>query len=517
MVCSADRLASAAGVGMLERGGTAADAMVAAAAVMAVVSPQYCGMGGDLLAVVSPPEGPPVALLAAGRAGSGADPEGLRAEGHADMPLRGDVRTVTVPGAVDGWLALHQRFGRLPFTEVLAPAMQTAEAGFVASSHLFLASALVAGLPGTDELCPKGPLEEGQVVRLPRLAATLRALAEGGRSGFYEGPFGEALVALGGGEFGPEDLSRPAAVFAEPLSLEVFGHKVFTVPPPSQGYLTLAGLWLAERAGLPADPEDPAFPELLMVAAEAAGADRPAVLAEEADGEALVAPARLEAQLASLAGDGGPGRATGGVGADGDTTHLCAADGEGLGISLTQSNALDFGAHLVAGSTGVFLHNRGIGFCLTPGHPNEYRAGRRPAHTLSPALVLGGDGRLTHLIGTMGGDAQPQIIGQLLARLLHAGQDPATAMAAPRVVLHAPDSRPFRLWDAPRRQVAVEGHAPGQWSNRLAVRYPVTTLSPFDPVAVGHSQLIVRRGGQATPVLWGASDPRALSGAALGR
>ncbi len=145
MVNAADQLASIAGVGTLRQGGTAADAAVSAAAVMAVTSPHLCGMGGDLLAMVQAPGSDPRALLAVGRAGSGSDPNSLRADGHSVMPLRGDVRTVTVPGAVDGWLALHGRFGRLPLDRVLEPAIELAEEGFVASLLLALSSHLIVG------------------------------------------------------------------------------------------------------------------------------------------------------------------------------------------------------------------------------------------------------------------------------------------------------------------------------------------------------------------------------------
>ena len=150
---------------------------------------------------------------------------------------------------------------------------------------------------------------------------------------------------------------------------------------------------------------------------------------------------------------------------DGDTTHLCAQDADGLGISLTQSNALDFGSHLVEPTTGVFLHNRGVGFSLEPGHPAEVAPGRRPPHTLSPMLVTDAPRRraLTHLVGAMGGDAQPQIIVQLLARLLRAGQDPARAITAPRFTLDAPSAGPFRLWWGEDLTVVVEADAPPAW------------------------------------------------------
>ena len=175
MVAAADQLAASAGIGLLAHGGSAADAAVATGTVMAVVGPHLCGLGGDVLAMVAPagivPRG---ARWPSGAPGSGSDPAAMRAEGHAVMPLRRDVRSVQVPGAVDGWLALHARLGRLPLAEVLAPAIELAEDGFAASIMLALASHLVHVLPGADELCPAGPLEVGQRVRLPGIARTLR-------------------------------------------------------------------------------------------------------------------------------------------------------------------------------------------------------------------------------------------------------------------------------------------------------------------------------------------------------
>ena len=175
MVNAADQLASIAGVGALEQGGTAADAAVAAAAVMAVTSPHLCGMGGDLLAMVSAPGSDPVALLAVGRAGSGVDPARMRAEGHSVMPLRGDVRSVTVPGAVDGWLALHDRFGRLPLGTVLGPAIELAEEGFVASILLALSSHLVfRGARRRAALPRRAAPDPGTGSGFPGIARTLR-------------------------------------------------------------------------------------------------------------------------------------------------------------------------------------------------------------------------------------------------------------------------------------------------------------------------------------------------------
>jgi gamma-glutamyltranspeptidase/glutathione hydrolase len=529
MVAAADQLAASAGIGMLARGGSAADAAVATGTAMAVVGPHLCGLGGDVLAMVSVPGSPPEALLSVGRAGAGSDPSRLRAEGMTTMPLRGDIRSVQVPGAVDGWLALHERYGRLPLDEVLAPAIELASEGFSASIMLALASHLVHAVPGAGELCPEGPLEIGQTVRVPGVARTLRAIATHGRDGFYQGEFGRGLTELGRGHFAAADFATSAASWCAPLHAAAWGHDLWTVPPPSQGYLTLAGAAVAEAAGLGTDPGDPQWAHLLVETWRAVGHDRPAVLFDDADGDALLDPERLAAAAARVdAGsmappDVAPGRGTPAPDVarlgDGDTTHLCALDADGLGVSLTQSNALDFGSHIVEPTTGVFLHNRGVGFSLVPGHPAEVAPGRRPPHTLSPMLVTGSDGSLSHLVGAMGGDAQPQIIVQLLARLLLSGHDPATAITAPRLTLDAPSAGPFRLWWGEDLTVLVEADAPPAWFGALAGHgHRVRTISAFDPVAVGCAQIIqLERDGAGSRRQVGASDPRSPAGGALGR
>ena len=528
MVAAADQLAASAGLGMLARGGSAADAAVATGTVMAVVGPHLCGLGGDVLAMVARPGSPPEALLSIGRAGSGSDPARQRAEGMTAMALRGDIRSVPVPGAVDGWLALHARDGRLPIGEVVAPAIELADEGFAASVMLALASHLVHALPGAGELCPDGPLQVGQRVRVPGIARTLRAIARDGRDGFYQGEFGRGLLALGDGHYAPRDLAATLASWCEPLRLDAWGHDLWTVPPPSQGYLTLAGAFVAEAAGLGADPDDPRWAHLLVETWRAVGHDRPEVLFDGADGTALLDPERLAAAAARVDADRAappdvaPGHGTLATGVtrvgDGDTTHLCAMDADGLGISLTQSNALDFGSHLVEPTTGIFLHNRGVGFSLMEGHPAEVGPGRRPPHTLSPMLATSG-GTLTHLVGAMGGDAQPQIITQLLARLLRAGEDPATAVAASRLTLDAPSAGPFRLWWGDDLTVTVEADAPAGWHSGLAERgHRVRAIRAFDPVAVGCAQIIAAEQDEAGGRrLVAASDPRSPEGAALGR
>ena len=510
MVCAIDHLASEAGVAMLRAGGDAADAAVAAGAVLAVTSQHQCGVGGDLFALVHEGAGPPAALNASGRAGSGADPDRLRAEGHRQMPQAGDIRSAPVPGCVDGWVAINERYGRLPLREVLGPAQRYASEGFAMTATQAGIAGTVADLPGGEAYA--AALAAGGLLRQPGLARLLREIAEGGRAAFYEGEFGRGLLELGAGEYTADDLRRSQADWVDPLSVDAWGHRLWTVPPNSQGYLTLAASWIAAGLDLPHDPQDPAWAHLTIEAARQAAYDRIAVLHEGADGHALLSPDRLAPRQAAI----DPGRAAplGVPARAGDTVFLCAVDDRRMGVSLIQSHGGSFGTRLAVPGMGVFVHRRGIGFSLAPGHPAEYGPGRRPPHTLSPALVTTPEDRLAAVVGTMGGDSQPQVVLQLLVRLLHAQQSPAEAIAAGRWSLSAGESGlAFDTWDRGGDvNVIVEGHAPAGWDRGLAARgHRVVRLGDFAH-DFGHAQVITVREDH----LAGASDPRALDGAASG-
>ena len=506
MVCSVDHLASESGVAILRAGGSAADAAIAASAVLAVTTQHMCGMGGDLIALVHDGPGAPAALAAAGRAGSGADAAALRLEGHRAIPSFGDVRAATVPGCVDGWLALHERFGRAPLADVLAPAVAYARDGFPASPLLARSAPLVVDLPGADDYRVHGGLRAGDRVRRPRVAAILSDVATGDRDAFYRGAFGDGLIELGGGLYVLDDLAEPLAEWVEPIHLTAWRHELWTVPPPSQGYLTLAAAWIADGFDLPTDPDDPRWPHLLAEAARQAGYDRPAVLHETADGQALLHPDRLLPRRAAI--DPAVRGSVGSPSAGGETIYLCAVDAAGMAVSLIQSNAAGWGCHLVVPGTGVFLHNRGIGFSLEAGHPAELAPGRRPPHTLAPALVTR-DGVLHAVLGTMGGDTQPQVVLQLLARLLHAAQSPGTTIRSPRWAL---GTGGFDVWEQHDPATTIEWDAPPSWERGLADRGHRVERAPRG-ANLGHAHVIVRA---SDGMLAGASDPRALSGAASG-
>ena len=245
MVATADHLASSAGVAILRAGGSAADAAVAAGAVLAVTNQHQCGMGGDMFALVHRPGEPVEALCGAGRAGSGADPLQARVEGLERLPATGDIRAVTVPGCVDGWLELHRRHGRLPLDQVLEAAITYAATGFPVSPLLSLMAPLVLELDGVDDylepaMAAGGRLPPGTLLRRPGVAAALEGIAAHGRAAFYLGAFGDGLLRLGKGLFTRGDLARTQAEWVDPVAVDAWGHTVHTTPPPSQGYLTLA-------------------------------------------------------------------------------------------------------------------------------------------------------------------------------------------------------------------------------------------------------------------------------------
>lgn len=507
MVCAVDHLAAGAGIAMMRAGGSSADAAVAASAVLAVTNQHMCGMGGDLFAVVHSDGLPPVALNASGRAGSGADPDALRSEGHAVMPLTSDIRSVPVPGCVDGWLELHGRFGRLALAQVLEPARLYAAEGFAAAPGLVEAVGRVAGLPGADDF--RGALMPGAIIRRPGVARVLSAIAQQGRAGFYCGEFGEGLFSLGKGEYTAEDLETPCSDWVAPLSVDAFGARIWTAPPNSQGYITLAGAWIADGLDLPRDTRDPLWAHLTIEAARQAAFDRDDVLHEQADGDWLVSPQRLAARRGAISRDKvAPAR---GNYARGDTVYLCAIDEDRLAVSLIQSNASEFGALLAERNTGIFLQNRGAGFSLQIGHPAEYRPRRRPPHTLSPTLVTSRDNRLRAALGTMGGDAQPQILLQLLGRILRSKEAVGDAVAAARWVLSSAQ-KGGGVDTAPLEHVELEPMTPTSWTGQLQARGHLVATSRSHGQQFGHAQVIACLDG----CLEGASDPRSLSGAAAG-
>jgi len=513
MVASADGLATQAGLAILAQGGNAVDAAIATNAAIAVTGPHLCGMGGDLFALVHY-HGHVHCLNSSGRAGSGANADSIRKSGLSTMPFRHDIRSVTVPGCVDGWVALHERFASMPLATLLAPAVALATGGFPASPLLVDSAAKIdeQARAALHELVSQAK-RSGDRVKRPGVARALRAVAEGGRDAHYLGEFGDGLLRLGqqaaGGDwYSAADMKTPQAEWVDALRASAWGVDLWTVPPNSQGYLTLGSAALAAQFDLPDDPGDERWAHLLIEAAKVAGHDRQDVLYDGADAQALLAAIAGRASLLDTTRAGSwpmSSRA-------GDTTYLCTTDASGMGVSLIQSNAAGFGSWLVEPNTHINLHNRGLGFNVVPGSPAELAPRKRPPHTLSPALATH-KGDLAAVFGAMGGDAQPQILLQLAARLFHHGQSPATAMNAARWGLAGPETG-FDTWTAPTAPIVeIEGHAPTTWGPGLAARGHSTIARAAYSSAFGHAQIIMR---DANGFWAGASDPRAVVGTVAG-
>jgi len=423
-------------------GGNAIDASMAANAVQGVVAPETCGIGGDLFALVHRPgdEGP-ATLNASGRAGSGVDPAALRRSGLTSIPFDHPA-SVTVPGCVDGWVALLGRFGSMPLAEVLAPAIRYAEDGFATSIELATALARRRGRlePVAPELFTADPPKPG--VRLIRrdLARTLRQIADGGRQAFYEGSPGTAISIAVDGRITAEDLASKQAEWVDPVSAEVFGRTGWTIPPNSQGYLTLASAWIFSELEPPRDRIDGEYLHLQIEAYRSVAWERDDLVADPERiplaSDRLVAPERLRERVRAVDRDRAgswpqPHPAPGG------TAYLSFVDRNDMAVSLIQSNYMGIGSGIPASGAGFFLHDRGAGFNLIPGHPNELTPGRRPLHTLSPTLWTR-SGRLDTVLGTRGGHYQPQLLLQMASALFHTQMDPERAQESPRWVLDDP-------------------------------------------------------------------------------
>ncbi len=505
-------LATRAAVEVLAEGGNAVDAAIAANAVQGVVAPETCGIGGDLFALVwRPGDGQPLALNASGRAGSRVSAARLRDAGHDRVPLRG-AASVTVPGCVDGWEALAARGGARPLAAALQPAIDLAAGGFPASPELAAALAAahddLAGVESAASLYPGGaPPEPGDVLTRPDLAGTLAAVAEDGRDAFYAGAPGAGVVAATGGDVTPADLGRRHADWVEPLDATAYGRRGWTIPPNSQGWLTLAAAWLLEQLDPPPDPEDPRWAHAQIEAYRAVAWERDDLVADPdhmtVPPDRLVDPERLAARLALLTPEAAapwpPPRS-----APGGTAYLCAVDATGMAVSLIQSNFHGIGSRRGAGASGVLLHNRGAGFSLAPGHPNELGPGKRPLHTLSPTLWAR-DGAVELVLGTRGGDQQPQYLLQVAAAVFALGDDPATAQQRPRW-----STRDFGA-GAPSR-VELEDRFPGGVADGLQRRgHDVALAGPWMGGWGPVSLIAISPGGTRH----GAADPRVSTAAAL--
>lgn len=487
----------------MDRGGNAVDAAIAANAVQGVVAPETCGVGGDLFTLIHQPGmEAPAAFNASGRAGSGADAEALRKAGLDTIPQTHPA-AVSVPGCVDGWIELSKRFGRLELGISLEPAIRLATGGFPASKELATAFSIRAAdfsaQPGAQDMYPGGsPAVTGARIVRPALARLLSDIAQRGRAAFYEGPVAAAISAAVEGTITPDDLASSQPEWVDPISVDAYGLTAWTVPPNSQGYIALLAIEVFQHLVEGSDDED-LWWHLAIESTRQAAADRNSVLADPNSStvvaDALLTPSRITA----LADRIDPERtvATGPRSmASGGTAYLCVIDSEGVGVSLIQSNYHGIGSPRAVAEGGFILHDRGRGFTLEAGHPNELKAGRRPMHTLSPTLWTRA-GRLDTLLGTRGGDAQPQLVVQLAGSLMGRSLAPGPAMAVPRWKLASTGTGESRL--------EVEPGTPDQVVSSLRRRGHVVEVHSRPQPGWGPMSVIrVNDEGLRT----GAADPR---------
>lgn len=446
MVATSQPLASAAGLRVLRDGGNAVDAAVAAAAVLNVVEPMMCGIGGDLFALYyEAATGDLHGLNATGRAGSRASAEELRGRGLERMPGSGPL-VVTVPGALDGWEELVSRFGTRPLGGLLAPAIAYAEDGFPVSeiiaaqwksaeAKLRRHPAAAANYLVDGERAPA----HGEVFRSPDLARTFRRIADEGPEVFYRGEIADRIhdfLEAEGGFVTREDLAAHDSEWVEPISATFRGVEVFQVPPNSQGFVALEMLNLLEGFDLAAlGHNSAAYLHRLIEAKKLAFADRDAYLADpehmRAPLETLLSKEYAEARRGEISGDRAAREVAPGLTDDGDTIYLTVVDRDRNAISLIYSLFGSFGSGLVVPGTGIALQNRGTGYSLEPGHPNELAPGKRALHTNMPGMAFR-DGRPWITYGVMGGDMQPQGHTQVLLNRIEFGMHVQKAGEMPR-------------------------------------------------------------------------------------
>ena len=461
VIATSQPLATAAGLRVLQSGGNAIDAAVTAAAVLSVVEPTMNGPGGDLFAMVYSAKDHKVhGLNASGRAPAAATIEEFKRRGLQRIPLRGEL-SVSVPGVVDGWNELLTAYGSRTLQQALDPAIRYARDGYAVSEIIASQWKEVEGVLARDEYAAKTFLINGKapapgdIFRNPALAASLEQIARGGRDVFYKGAIAKAIaddMRRRNGLITLQDLAAHHADWVEPISTTYRGYRVLELPPNTQGVSALEMLNIVEGYDLKSlGHNSAAYLHTLVEAKKIAFADRgtwigdpastPPAAIERMLSKDYAATRRKEIDPGKAAGEYGykplalEGRETPGRGGDpagrGDTVYLTAADADGNVISLIQSLFEAFGSGIVAGNTGIVLHDRGNLFSLTPGHPNQIAPGKRPFHTLIPGMVMK-DGVPWVSFGVMGGDMQAQGHAQVLANLIDFGMNIQDAGEAPR-------------------------------------------------------------------------------------
>ena len=445
VVATSQALATQAGVAMLLRGGNAIDAALATAMTLTVVEPCSNGIGSDLFAILWDGKAL-VGLNASGRSPAAWSRE--RFAGQSRMPQRG-YDTVTIPGAVSGWVALSKRYGKLPFADLFEPAIRYARDGHavapvVAQKWALAAPLMPQGLGWQDHFLIAGhPPSAGEQFVSPAMAKTLDAIATTDGEAFYRGALADAMVAHSkahGGAHSREDFERHTVDWVTPLSVRYRDVEIHEIPPNGQGIAALMALGMLDTFDLAKLPADSVHSQHLQIEAmKLAFADAHRYVSDPSTmtvaPDALLAPQYLRerAQLidrsrAQPFGPGEPPRA--------GTVYVCAADRTGMVVSLIQSNYMGFGSGVVVPGTGISLQNRGAGFSLERGHPNEVAGAKRPFHTIIPGFMTRNGAPLA-AFGVMGGPIQPPGHVQTVVRMIDNAMNPQAALDAPRWKVNA--------------------------------------------------------------------------------
>lgn len=524
MVATSHPLATQAGLDILKKGGTAMDAAIAVNAALGVIEPNNCGIGGDLFAIVwSAKDKKLYGLNASGRSAKGLTYEELKAAlgDRTQMPLYGPA-SVSVPGTVDGWFALHQRFGRLKMAELLAPAIAFAREGapvpeVIAYSWDVAYKRLKEQKDitefdnfGKTFLINGAAPRHGQVFKNPDLAVTYEKIAKQGRDVFYKGEIADRIDAYArktGMAIRKEDLAATKSTWVEPVSVNYRGYDVYELPPNGQGISVLQMLNILKRYDLKRLGHNSAeYLHLLIETKKLVFEDRARYYADPdfakiplqtllsdkyaAERRDLINPDRVSAKIY-------PSQS---VLKDGDTVYLTVADAEGNMVSLIQSNMLEFGSGMVPDGLGFVLHNRGSSFSLTPGHANVYAPGKRPFNTIIPGFVLK-DGKPFLSFGVMGGAMQPQGHLQILCNILDFGMNVQEAGDAARFA-HSGSSEPTGTVMSDGGKVALESGIPAQVRDALVRKGHQLADKDFFG---GYQAILV---DQAEKVYHGASEMR---------
>jgi gamma-glutamyltranspeptidase/glutathione hydrolase len=515
VIATSQPLASAAGLQVMQEGGNAIDAAVTAAAVLAVVEPTMTGVGGDVFAIVFDPKTKALrGLNSSGRAGANANADALLARGVSRMPAQG-AQAVTVPGAVAGWVELLRQHGTIPLARALAPAIRYARDGYavseiIADQWLEAVGKLARDPAAAAVFLPNGrPPKAGDIFRNPDLAATLETIATEGPDAFYKGRIGAAIAAdmqRRGGFVTAADLAAHRVDWVEPIHTSYRGYDVYEMPPNTQGFVALEMLNVLEGYDIKSMGHNSApYLHVLAEAKKMAFADRATYLADPDH----VPPALLSTLIskdyaAKRRRDINPNKVApaykAGLSFDGrdrgDTVYLAAADGQGNAISFINSLFDTFGAGIVTPGTGIVLHNRGSGFTLQKGHPNQLAPGKRPLHTLVPAFIIR-NGKPFMPFGVMGGDNQAQAHVQIVVNVVDFGMNVQEAGDAARV-RHVGDALAVEsgISEAVRTALRNRGHVLRDGRGAMG-GYQAVMIDPD------------------TGVLMGGSDPR-KDGLAIG-